>query len=98
MPRPQVRLVHGWRLNVVDADRWRCCGCCRATLPALREKHADYVSDLGKFRTHLEQVQSHREAMATKVAKRQAELSEIERQLETVLEEVRDMPRPRPGT
>lgn len=56
------------------------------------------MSDLGKFRTHLEQVQSHREAMATKVAKRQAELSEIERQLETVLEEVRDMPRPRPGT
>lgn len=33
-----------------------CFWIFRATLPALQEKHADYVSDLGKFRTHLEQV------------------------------------------
>lgn len=55
---------------------------CRDELPGLQQRLADYQSDLGKFKTLIEQLTAHREGLQAKVAKRSEELAALQAQLE----------------
>ena len=64
------------------------CHTRHAALPGLRQRRADYESDLGKFRTLIEQLTAHREGLAAKVEKREGELAGLYRSLEMVRAEM----------
>ncbi|GAB5033315.1 kinetochore protein ndc8 [Nannochloropsis oceanica] len=67
------------------------CRTRHAALPGLRQRRADYESDLGKFRTLIEQLTAHREGLAAKVEKREGELAELYRSLEMVRTETAEL-------
>ena len=67
------------------------CHTRHAALPGLRQRRADYESDLGKFRTLIEQLTAHREGLSAKVEKREGELAELYRSLEMVRAETAEL-------
>jgi hypothetical protein len=67
------------------------CHTRHAALPGLQQRHSDYLSDLGKFRSLIEQLTAHREGLAAKVEKREEELASLYRSLEDVRGEVGEL-------
>ncbi len=67
------------------------CHARHEELPGLQQRHADYQSDLGKFRTLIEQLTTHREGLAAKVEKREGELATLYRSLEMVRAETQEL-------